>query len=132
MSEYEALAKNIIRRTLAIKPKENVIVESWNHGTEVAKEIIYQLRAAGARPMFLFEDEDTYWRSVESLPPTKLGQVSASEWAALSKADVYIFLPGPADILRYRKNMAKSQAATSYNSEWYRSEERRVGKECRL
>jgi len=123
-SEYEALAKNVVRRSLHIQPKENVIVECWNHGLDAAKEIVYQLRAVGARPMLLLEDEETHWRSVEDLPPTKLGQVSASEWAALSKADAYVFFPGPADIARYRKNMEKSQAATSYNSDWYRRAER--------
>ncbi|HLQ41696.1 MAG TPA: hypothetical protein VK189_02465, partial [Thermoplasmata archaeon] len=107
-----------------IQPKENVIVECWNHGLDAAKEIVYQLRAVGARPMLLLEDEETHWRSVEDLPPAKLGQVSASEWAALSKADAYVFFPGPADIARYRKNMEKSQAATSYNSDWYRRAER--------
>ena len=82
LSEYESLAKNVIKKSLQVKPNENVIVESWNHGADAAREFVYQLRAAGARPMFLFEDEETYWRSVESLPPTKLGQVSRSEWAA--------------------------------------------------
>jgi len=120
LSEYEFLAKNVIKKSLQIKPKENVIVESWNHGADVAKEFVYQLRAAGARPMFLFEDEETYWRSVESLPPTKLGQVSKSEWAAVNEADAYIFLPGPADIARMRANMAKYSASTAYNSDWYR------------
>lgn len=125
MSEYEALAKSVVRRTLQIKPKESVIVEAWNHGSDVAREFVYQLRAAGARPMSLLEDEETYWRSVETLPPTKLGQVSASEWAALSKADAYIFLPGPADISRYLKNLPKSAAAAGYNSEWYRRAEKK-------
>ncbi len=119
-SEYEALAKNIIRRSLHIRPKENVIVECWNHALDAAKEVVYQLRAVGARPMFLMEDEETYWRAVETLPTAKLGQVSASEWAALSKADAYVFFPGPADLPRYRKNLPKSSAATGYNSEWYR------------
>src|SRR5256885_259414 len=72
------------------------------------------------RPMFLMEDEETYWRSVETLPTAKLGQVSAPEWAALSKADAYVFFPGPADLPRYRKNLPKSAAAAGYNSEWYR------------
>jgi len=27
MSEYESLAKNVIKKTLKVKPKENVIVE---------------------------------------------------------------------------------------------------------
>jgi len=124
VSEYEALAKNIVRRSLKIQPKENVIVECWSHGLDAAREIVYQLRAVGARPMLLLEDEETHWRSVETLPPTKLGQVSASEWAALAKADAYVFFPGPADIARYRTNLTKSQAATSYNSEWYRRAEK--------
>ena len=120
MSEYEALAKNVIRKSLQIQPKEGVIVECWNHGLEPAKEFIYQLRAVGAKPMLLFEDEETYWRSVETLPPSKLGQVSKAEWSALEDADAYIFFPGPADIARYRRNMAKMGAATAYNSDWYR------------
>lgn len=124
MSEFEALAKNVVRRSLNIRPNENVIVECWNHGLDVVREVIYQLRAVGARPMFLFEDEETYWRSVETLPATKLGHVSASEWAALSKADAYIFVPGPADLPRYRKNLPKSSAAAGYNSDWYRRGEK--------
>ncbi len=124
LSHYESLAKNVIKKSLRIRPKENVIVESWNHGADVAKEIVYQLRAAGARPMFLFEDEDTHWRSVETLPPARLGQVSKSEWAALKEADAYIFLPGPADIARYRKNLGKTSVAFGYNSNWYRIAEK--------
>jgi len=120
MSEYENLAKNVIRKSLQIKPKEGVIVECWNHGIDAAKEILFQLRAVGAKPMFLFEDEETYWRSVETLPTSKLGQVSKSEWSALEDADAYIFFPGPADITRYRRNMPKMGAATGYNSDWYR------------
>lgn len=120
MSEYEILAKNVIRKSLQIKPKEGVIVECWNHGLAAAQEFVYQLRAVGAKPMLLFEDEETYWRSVETLPTAKLGQVSKSEWSALAEADAYIFLPGPADIVRYRRNMPKTSAAAAYNSDWYR------------
>lgn len=116
----------MIRKSLKVQPKENVIVECWNHGLDAAKEILYQLRAAGARPMLLFEDEETHWRSVETLPPSKLGQVSKSEWAAIKEADAYIFFPGPADIVRYRKNIAKMSAATAYNSNWY-AQARRAG-----
>ncbi len=90
VSEYEALAKNVIRRTLHIQPKENVIVETWNHGLPIATEVVYQVRAAGARPMLLFEDEDTYWKSVTTLPESKLGQVGSHEWKAMSEADGYV------------------------------------------
>lgn len=124
LREYEGLAAAVVRRSLRIRPGESVVVECWNHGLDLAKEIVFQVRSIGARSMLLFEDEGTYWRSVESLPTTKLGQVSESEWAALAKADAYIFIPGPADIGRYRKNLPKSQVATAYNAEWYRRAER--------
>src|SRR2546427_10435511 len=112
MSEYEALAKNVIRKTLHIKPNESVVVESWNHGADVANEIVYQLRAIGARPMSLFEDEETYWRSGETPPTSKLGPVSASGWAAPSKADADILPPGPAGLPPYRKNTPQAAGAT--------------------
>lgn len=121
MSEFEALAKNVIRRTLAIRPKENVIVECWNHGLPIAGEFVHQLRAVGARSMLLFEDEDTYWRSLSSLPKSKLGQVGSHEWKALAESDAYIFVPGPSDIRRIRElGMDRYDAATAYNDEWYR------------
>lgn len=124
MSEYEALAKNVVRRTLRIRPKENVIVECWNHGLPIAKEIVYQVRAAGGRPMFLFEDEETYWRSVNTLPESKLGQVGSHEWKAIAEADGYAFIPGPADITKVREAGKKYSAATAYNDEWYRRAKR--------
>jgi len=124
MSEYESLAKNVIRRSLRIQPKENVIVETWNHGLPIATEFVYQLRAAGARPLLLFEDEPTYWRSVSGLPKSKLGQVGSHEWKALEEADAYVFVTGPADIAKVREAGDKYDAATAYNSEWYRRAEK--------
>src|SRR3989442_13626992 len=124
MSEYEALAKNVIRRTLHIQPKENVIVETWNHGLPIATEVVYQVRAAGARPMLLFEDEDTYWRSVNSLPESKLGQVGSHEWKAMAEADGYVFIPGPSDIKKIRETGKKYITATVCNEKGYRRAKR--------
>ena len=132
MSEYEALAKNVIRRTLHIQPKENVIVETWNHGLPIATEVVYQVRAAGARPMLLFEDEDTYWKSVTTLPESKLGQVGSHEWKAMAEADGYVFIPGPADITKIREAGKKYSAATAYNDEWYRRAKRNRLRGARL
>ena len=132
VSEYEALAKNVIRRTLHIQPKENVIVETWNHGLPIATEVVYQVRAAGARPMLLFEDEDTYWKSVTTLPESKLGQVGSHEWKAMSEADGYVFIPGPADITKIREAGKKYSAATAYNDEWYRRAKRNRLRGARL
>ncbi len=120
MSEYEALAKGVIKRSLRVKPKENVIVECWTHGLPVAAEFVYQLRAAGAYPMLLLEDEETMWRSASTLPPSKLGKVGSHEWKALDEADAYVFLPGPADIAKIREvGWERWSAATGYNEDWY-------------
>src|SRR5256885_808889 len=132
MSEYEALAKNVIRRTLHIQPKENVIVETWNHGLPIATEIVYQVRAAGARPLLLFEDEDTHWKSISTLPESKLGQVGSHEWKAIAEADGYVFIPGPADITKIREAGKKYSAATAYNDEWYRRAKRNRLRGARL
>ena len=132
LSEYEALAKNVIRRTLHTQPKENVIVETWNHGLPIATEVVYQIRAAGARPMLLFEDEDTYWKSVNTLSESKLGKVGSHEWKAMSEADAYVFIPGPADISKIREAGKKYSAATGYNDEWYRRAKRNRLRGARL
>jgi len=125
LSDYESLAKSVIRRSLSVRPKENVIVETWNHGLPIAAEFVHQLRAVGARPMLLFEDEETYWRSVASLSPSKLGQVGSHEWKAMEGADAYIFVPGPADISKIRElGIDRYDAATAYNDEWYRRAKR--------
>lgn len=120
MSEYESLAKTVLRKTVRLKQKENVIIECWNHGLPIATEFVFQARAMGARPMLLFEDEDTYWRSVTGLPEAKLGKVGSHEWKALSEADAYVFIPGPADLGRIREVGEKYDAAIGYNDEWYR------------
>src|SRR5256886_5620169 len=132
MSEYEALAKNVSRRTLHIQPKEDVIVETWNHGLPIATKVVYQVRAAGASPMLLFEDEDTYWKSVTTLPESNRGQVGSHEWKAMSEADGYVFIPGPADITKIREAGKKNSAATPDNDEWYRRAKRNRLRGARL
>jgi len=125
MSEYEALAKSVLKRTLQVKAGENVIVETWNHGLPIAAEFVYQIRGLGARSLLFFEDEDTFWRSAATLPKAKQGKVGAHEWAALKEADAYVFLTGPADITKMREvGMDKYNAMIAYNDEWYKRAEK--------
>ena len=125
MSEYEALAKSVLKNTLHLKAGENVIVEAWNHGLSVAAEFVYQIRAMGARSLLLLEDEGTFWRSAARLPKAKQGKVGTHEWAALKEADAYVFISGPADITKIREvGMEKYSAMTAYNEEWYKRAEK--------
>ena len=125
MSEYEDLAKTVLRKSLHVKAGENVIVETWNHGLPVATEFVHQARAIGARPMLLFEDEGAFWRSAAELPKGKVGHVGGHEWKALEAADAYVFLPGPADITRVHEvGEDRFYAAIGYNDEWYKRAKR--------
>ncbi|MGA8856062.1 MAG: aminopeptidase [Candidatus Bathyarchaeia archaeon] len=127
MFSYDALATNVLSSTLGIQPGDDVIVETWDHGLPIADAFIYKLRELGARPMLLFEHEETFWKSAETLPEEKLGKVGEHEWAAVEKAKGYVFITGPADFLKIWKNRQKFGAATSYNEEWYER-----AKRCRL
>ena len=124
MSRYDSLAKNVITNTLGVQPGDNVIVETWDHGLPIASAFIFNLRELGARPLLLMEHEETFWRCFDSLEGEKLGKVGEHEWAALEKANSYVFIPGPADLQRIWKTRSKYIAATAYNSEWYEKAER--------
>jgi len=132
MSSYDTLARNVLSSTLSVQAGDDVIVETWDHGLEIASAFVYRLRELGAHPMLLFEREDAFWRSVATLPDDKLGKVGEHEWAALEKAKAYVFIPGPADFPRLWKNRAKFSAATAYNEEWYQRAERYRLKAARI
>ncbi|MGA2462006.1 MAG: aminopeptidase [Candidatus Bathyarchaeia archaeon] len=132
MFNYDALVRNVLNSTLSIQPGDDVIVESWDHGLPIADAFIYRLRELGAHPMLLFEHEETFWKSAESLPEEKLGKVGEHEWAAIEKAKGYVFITGPADFLRIWKNRTKFGAATAYNEEWYERAKRYRLKAARI
>jgi len=132
MSNYDALVRNVLNSTLNVQPGDDVIVETWDHGLPIASAFIYRLRELGARPILLFEHEETFWKSAESLPEEKLGKVGEHEWAAVEKAKGYIFVPGPADFLRIWKNRSKFGASTAYNEEWYERAKRYRLKAARI
>jgi len=119
MQNYDTLAKNVLWTALGIQQGDNVIVETWDNGLPIAGAFVYGSHQLGARPMLLFEHEKTFWRSTMSLPEERLGKVGDHEWAAMEKANGYIFIPGPADLPRLLKHRSKYNASTGYNAEWY-------------
>jgi aminopeptidase len=132
MASYDGLARSVLSSTLAVQPGDDVVVETWDHGLPIADAFVYRLRELGAHPMLLFEHEEVFWRSVATLPEDKLGKVGEHEWAAIEKAKGYVFIPGPADIQKVRRNRSKFGAATSYNEEWYQRAKRYRLKAARI
>lgn len=119
-SSAEALARVLLGPALNVRRGENVIVETWTHTLPYATACVTEARRRGARPMLLYEDEPAYWRSWDLVPKRELGKVGTHEWAALSKAQAYVFFPGPADRPRLRAQGRDAFQSVAYNLEWYR------------
>lgn len=107
---------------LRLRRGENVIVETWNHTLPYAAQVVVAARRIGARPILLLEDEMAYWRSLDLGPSVaRWAQVGGHEWAALSKAQAYVFFPGPADRPRFRSLPdATRRQLLGYSPEWHR------------
>jgi leucyl aminopeptidase (aminopeptidase T) len=116
------VARALLGRALRLKRGENLIVETWNHTLPYAAACVVEARRIGAHPMLLLEDEQAYWRSLDVAPAIAgWAAVGRHEWAALAKANGYVFFPGPADRPRFRTlPAAKASALTIYNAEWLR------------
>ncbi|MCI4347056.1 MAG: aminopeptidase [Thermoplasmata archaeon] len=117
----EALARVLLGSSLGVKRGENVIIETWSHTLPYATACVTEARRRGASPLLLLEDEAAFWRSLETVPKAQMGRVGAHEWAAMSKAQAYVFFPGPADRARWRALPGREiRQAIAYNREWYR------------
>jgi leucyl aminopeptidase (aminopeptidase T) len=116
----EALARVLLGSALGVKRGENVIIETWTHTLPYATACVTEARRRGASPLLIYEDEGAYWRSWEAVSKKDLGKVGDHEWAALAKADAYVFFPGPADRARQRAVRQDFRQSIAYNQEWYR------------
>ena len=119
-SGAEALARVFLGPVLNVKRGENVIIETWTHTLPYATACVTEARRRGAYPLLLYEDEGAYWRSWEAVSKKDLGKVGAHEWAALAKAQAYVFFPGPADRPRQLAVRQEYRQSVAYNQEWYR------------
>lgn len=119
-SNPEALARVLLGNVLGVKRGENLIIETWTHTLPYATACVTEARRRGASPLLFYEDEAAYWRSWEVASKRDMGRVGTHEWSALSRANAYVFFPGPADRPRWRAIPKDFRQATAYNGEWYR------------
>jgi leucyl aminopeptidase (aminopeptidase T) len=109
-----------LKERLHLKRGDSVIIEAWPEGLDFAGEFVFQARAMGLHPLLFMEHEGTFWRTVEGLDAAKAMKVGGPEWAALSKAQGYVFFPGPADAPRgWKFGWGRTMAAFPDNGEWY-------------
>jgi leucyl aminopeptidase (aminopeptidase T) len=111
----------VLKDTLRLKRGENVVIETWSETLPWAKPFVTEARRMGANPLFLYEDETSFWESVGTGHGRQTGQVGSHEWAALEKAAAYVFFFGPSEWPRADGlPPQKRNGVAAYNPEWYR------------
>lgn len=96
-------ARNIVTKYLKVRPGENAIVESWDHTMPLATAMVDEVRRVGGNALFIYNNEDAWWRAIDRKQSKLLGTASASEWGALEAADVYFNFWGPGDTDRIER-----------------------------
>ena len=114
------VARSVLRKNLSVKPGETVTIEAWPHTLLWAVALAREARRLKATPLLLYEDEASYWDSVDSGESKVVGAAALHEFAALSKTDVYIHMWGPGDRVRLNALPAKDQQNLfGFNARWY-------------
>jgi leucyl aminopeptidase (aminopeptidase T) len=113
-------ARTIVTKYLKVRSGENAIIESWNHTMPMAAAMVDEVRRVGGEVLFVYNDEDSWWRAIDRKQSKLLGRSSAPEWAALSATDVYVNFWGPGDADRIEKLPDKpGNEAFAWNWPWY-------------
>ncbi|HTP56018.1 MAG TPA: hypothetical protein VML53_05055 [Thermoplasmata archaeon] len=117
----QKVARQVLTKTLRVRPGENVLIESWSEALPWAVPYVTEARKLGAHPMLMYEDEEAFWDALESGRSAATGRVGDHEWKALAETDAYVFFFGPAQWPRYAELSDKKTAGVAaYNPEWYR------------
>jgi leucyl aminopeptidase (aminopeptidase T) len=113
-------ARNIVTKYLKVRAGENAIIESWAHTMAMASAMVDEIRRVGGRVLFVYNDEDAWWRAIDRKQSRLIGQSSAPEWAASKAADVYVNFWGPSDTDRIEKLPDEpGNEAFASNWPWY-------------
>ena len=113
-------ARNIVTKYLKVRAGENTIIESWEHTMTLARAMVDEVSRVGGHTLFVYEDEDAWWRAIDRKQLKLLGESSAPEWAALGAADVYVNFWGPGDGPRMEKDVEDAlDPAFDWIGHWY-------------
>lgn len=116
----DELARHVLTRRLAVKRRENVLIEAYPTALAWANAFVRQARRLDARPLLHFEDERSYWDAVDSGHLDAIGVPGDHEWAALEHTDVYVYFWGPENLARrHRLPKRADERLTAFNRAWY-------------
>ena len=113
-------ARSIVTKYLKVRAGENTIIESWEHTMPLARAMVDEVRRVGGHTLFVYEDEDSWWRAIDRKQVKLLGESSAPEWAALGATDVYVNFWGPGDGPRMERDIEDDlDPAFDWLGHWY-------------
>jgi len=115
------VAQKVLTETLRVGRGDNVTIEAWSEALPWAVPFVNEARRLGAHPLFLYEDEASFWEALRGGSSRATGQVGKHEWSALANTDAYVFFFGPAEWPRNETLPERSRTGVAaYNPEWYR------------
>ena len=115
----EKFARAVLTKNLQVKPGDNVIIEGWPHTLRWAVALARETRRLKAYPLIFYQDNDTFWDSVESHEDAILGAAPKHEWAALGRTNVYIHMWNAPDRIRLESLGNRAGKLFAWNSSWY-------------
>jgi leucyl aminopeptidase (aminopeptidase T) len=113
-------ARNIVTKYLKVRAGENAIIETWGHTMSMASAMVDEVRRVKGQVLVIYNDEDSWWRTIDRRQSKLLGTAGAPEWAALKAADVYVNFWGPGDAGRIERLPDEpGNEAFAWNWPWY-------------
>lgn len=99
--ERRASARNVLRQYLRVRAGERVTIECWTSTLGDANAFVLETLRLGARPLLLYQDEETYWAATTEVPAASLARLGEHRRAALERTDVFVSFLGPSDRERF-------------------------------
>ena len=125
------LASSILTRSLRLRRGKSVIIETWPDNVPFAETVVVQARRLGIRPMVLYEGEAAFFETQRVAGVADAAAISTPELAALATTDAYLYLPGPADLLRWAQlPEARRSAIDRWMTTWNRTARDRAVRAC--
>jgi leucyl aminopeptidase (aminopeptidase T) len=119
------MARLVLSQTLRVRAGESVTIEAWDSTINYAAAFALEARRMGALPLILFNDEPTYWKTMELAGAKILGSVGRQEWALLERTDAYVSFWGPSDTVRESRLTEEDLSqSTAFEERWFETANR--------
>ena len=124
-SKAREMAKSVLTNTLRVRAGESVAIETFDSSIDWANAFVLEARRLGASPLLIYNDEATYWKSLDVAGAKSLGQVGAHEWALLERTNAYVNFWGPPDGVRnHRLADDVREKINAYEDRWFQIADR--------